>query len=148
VSCCWSLGGGARTGTWAWGMGAAASSSCFLEGEREGRSLRESSRDGLLEAAMAGSGKRQLVGSREERGKGSREELHGNGREEDVGIGVSANPTRGTDMGRGGGRRRSSRSPPFARAEHGGAACPRAVRRARRRHACLANSCRPVGVGR
>lgn len=40
------------------------------------------------------------MGSREESGKGSRQELHGNGREEDVGIGIRANPTRGTDMGR------------------------------------------------
>lgn len=60
VSCRWSLGGGTGTGTWAWGLGAAAASCCFLEGEREGRSLSGSSHDGLLEAAMAGSGKRQL----------------------------------------------------------------------------------------
>lgn len=59
VSCCWSLGGGTGPGTWAWRLGAAASC-CFLEGEREGRSLGERSHDGLLEAAMAGSGKRQL----------------------------------------------------------------------------------------
>jgi hypothetical protein len=59
VSCCWSLGGGAGTVTWAWRLGAAASR-CFLEGECKGRSLGESSHDGFLEAAMAGSRKRQL----------------------------------------------------------------------------------------